>query len=36
LLPLDGIAIGGGVLAFVLGFILLLMGQPSRKGGGQA
>jgi len=33
LLPLDGIAIGGGVLAFVLGFILLLMGQPSRKGG---
>jgi len=39
LLPLDGIAIGGGVLAFVLGFLLLLMGQPSRKqgrDGGQA
>jgi len=34
LLPCDALAIGGGVLAFVLGFLLLLMGQPSRKGGG--
>jgi len=36
LLPCDALAIGGGVLAFVLGFILLIMGQPSRKQGGQA
>ena len=39
LLPCDALAIGGGVLAFILGFVLLLMGQPSRKqgrDGGQA
>jgi hypothetical protein len=33
LFPLDAIAVCGGVLAFVPGFVLALMGQPSKRQG---